>query len=180
MFVVDPYQPKLNIPDPFNLTTGYYECQFNNNGGLIIVYILVAFKLFLLLSGIIITFLIRKVKYIHLNESKWIAYSTYNLFISAVVVIILQLALDDRDLLFILRSLFIIFPIITTNLLLYLPKFYFFFRGKDTKQRTKHSTTKSSLDNSTSKSKSANTTQMNEDFNQQRRKIETEFRVEKT
>jgi len=129
------------------------------------------------MTGIICTYLIRKVKYIHLNESKWIAYSTYILFLSAIIIIILEVTLvnpDLRETLFVLRSSFILLPITATNLFLFLPKIYYYSRGKDTSQREKHSFSTRSNKTSTVSS----TTVLN-DIERHRQFIENEDRVGK-
>jgi len=141
MYVVDPYKPITFEPDPDRQAMNYDECTFatQDNSGFIVI-ILLLIKLILLVSGIVCTFLTRNVKYIHLNESKWIAYSIYNLFFSAVIVIIFEGIVTlfiARDILFVVRSVFIIYPTVVTNMCIFLPKFYFYFRGKDTRQRKK-------------------------------------------
>jgi len=185
MYVVDPYKPNFFIPDVDRQINSYYECSFftSNNSGFIVI-ILLLIKVILLISGIVCTFLTRNVKYIHLNESKWIAYSIYNLFFSAVIVIIFEGILTifiARDILFVVRSVFIIYPTLVTNMCIFLPKFYFYFRGKDTRQRQKHSgstdrTKSSNIESSTSKS--TNSTYVT-DINYHKKLIEGEFRIGK-
>jgi len=193
MFVVDPYTSKFIQNDPDRPLYAYNECYFENPNhvGIVISTVLATFKFLLLIIGIICTFLIRKVKYIHLNESKWIAYSTYNLFFSIIIVFVLQFALTqytDRTILFVVRSIFIIWPIFATEVLIFFPKFYFYLRGKDTSQRIKHSNNSSSMrttdvsSKKSSKEGSSNVSSKNldnDDIEHHRRYISKQRRISK-
>jgi len=144
LLIIDPFESVFISPDPERPVLGYHDCIIKSPpyGGYVLLSLLGLVKIALLIFGIICTFLIRKVKFIHLNESKWIAYSIYNLFFCIIIIVILLVALQDytqRELLFVLRSILTLFSTFTTSVFLFIPKFYYYIRGKDTSQRVKHS-----------------------------------------
>jgi len=139
------FETYIVSPEPYRPYYDYYDCKFyqNEDMGTVVTWILIAFKGILIITGVIYSILIRKVKYLHLNESKWIGYSMYNLFITFIPVVIVQVVQEiSNEAKFVVRSVFIIFIILSTTLLIFLSKFYYKLRGKDTKQRIKHSSTK--------------------------------------
>jgi len=116
----------------------------------------VGYKIVLVISGIVISLIIRNVKYLHLNESKWIGYSIYNLSFTFIPVLIIQL-LDEvsGEIKFVVRAVFIQFIVLSTTFLIFGPKFYFKTRGKDTSQRLKHSSSQISSKSMTKKKDSS-------------------------
>jgi hypothetical protein len=116
------------IVDEVYQTKNYIECVPAQPVADIAMFgICASYKLIMLLVGVIITFRVRKIKYLLFNESRWISYAIYNLFVFLVVLIPLQFMATERVTLFFIRSIFALIIVTSTNLLIFAPKIYILF-----------------------------------------------------
>lgn len=87
------------------------------------LYILLSYKLLLLLIGCFIAWVTRKATIHSLNDSRWVGRSVYNIVICVIVGMPLSLLIDgNMNALVACLSLFLMFPSTTTLCFLFVPK----------------------------------------------------------
>lgn len=87
------------------------------------LYILLGYKLLLLLIGCFIAWVTRKVKVHSLNDSRWVGMSVYNIVLCVIVGMPLSFLIEGRvDALVACFSFFLLLPSTTTLCLLFVPK----------------------------------------------------------
>lgn len=112
---VDANRPRLD----------YMTCT-TSTIGFVILIIAAVYKALIIAAGVWLSFRTWKVKYSIYNESRWVAFSMYNLFFFLILAIIVQLVLNanyNRKAQFVVRSLMILLGALIPIVVLFLPKF---------------------------------------------------------
>eukprot|EP01125_Pyxidicula_operculata_P010478 TRINITY_DN3447_c0_g1_i1.p1 TRINITY_DN3447_c0_g1~~TRINITY_DN3447_c0_g1_i1.p1 ORF type:complete len:826 (+),score=163.75 TRINITY_DN3447_c0_g1_i1:42-2519(+) len=115
------------IPYIFEPANDYYQC----NGSITFISILGVTKGLLILGGILLTYLLRKVASAF-NESKYIGYAMYNYAFCIILLLLVWLALPatNHTLIFGLRCVIVLWGVTVSFGCLALPKLYYAHTGK--------------------------------------------------
>jgi len=139
--------------DPLRPSEDYYECTFDNHvAGEAILGIEIGYKVILLLSGIWVTFSVRKVHLQLYNETKFIAFSLYLVFIALVVLIPIHAATISRQTVFLIRAIILTTTIMGTVLLIFMPKYKLIFTFSEAELQKNSRFQRSSLGTDTTSS----------------------------
>lgn len=109
--------------DPLRPYYNRYTCTSPSNADTVFIGILGAYQAVLLLAGIVLTFLLRKVPS-EFNEAKYITYAIYNSFFCLIVLFVIWMAIPSSDfaLAFIARSVVLLWAITISVLVIFIPK----------------------------------------------------------
>ncbi len=112
----------------------YRTCS--STGSLPFAIILIVYKAFLIVAGVVLGFWSRKIRSEY-NESKFILIAMYNITFSALILLVLfAIQLNDRYIDFLIRSIAILWGVTATLCILLIPKIYYVATGsKDPTKR---------------------------------------------
>jgi branched-chain amino acid transport system substrate-binding protein len=120
--------------DPLRPSENYTECQQPSDVSIwAFLGLLLGKQLAVIIAGIVASFMIRNLKRVVYNETRALSFSMYNLLLFGVLVVVLNATADsnDRELLFIITSLAILFAVGITVAAILLPKFVYMRKGKE-------------------------------------------------
>ncbi len=130
--VVDENRPILN----------YRTCSTDNS--LPFAIVLIIYKAFLILAGVILGFWSRKIRSEY-NESKFILIAMYNItFATLILLVLFAIGITDRYIDFLIRSIAILWGVTATLCILLIPKIYYVATGSNDPTRKRAGSTWSS------------------------------------
>jgi hypothetical protein len=154
---VSPMSATVSVVDLNRPILSYMTCSPPNlTAHFALLGIEIAYKGILILVSIVVAWKTRSVKLLLFNESRYIGFTIYNMFLCLAIIVPIQFANVDRTLEFVLRSIFIMVIIGATMFLLLGTKLWLFWKDPhlwERKSGGSPTTTELATTNSGSKSR---------------------------